>query len=150
MRRRKLVAVVVGLAVLFAAGAFVLWPRPERITQENCDRIRTGMSRAEVEEILGLPGDYRTGPGATNLGRDVIAWVIDPDVHPYPPSSWSKIDEGPHSWGYWLGDSFQISVAIDDSGHVQGMYGFPRRTTQGVVANLLWRAKRQWHRWFPE
>ena len=149
MRRRTLPVVLAGLAVMVAAGAVVLWPRKDRITQENYDGIRMGMSRAEVEEILGLPGDYRTGPGATNLGRDVIAWVIDPDVHPYPPSSWSKIDEGPHSWGYWLGDSFQISVAIDDSGQVQEMHGFPRRTTQGVFDNLLWRAKRQWHRWFP-
>jgi hypothetical protein len=150
MRRRKLLVALAGLAVVVAAGAVVLWQRQSsRITQENFDRIRDGMSRAEVEEILGSPGDYRTGPGATNLGRDVIMWVIDPDVHPYPPSSWSKIDEGPHSWGYWLGDSFQISVAIDDSGQVQEMHGFPRRTTQGVFDNLLWRAKRQWHRWFP-
>ena len=149
MRRRTLLVALAGLAVAVAAGLVVLWPRPERITPENYARVRTGMSRTQVEEILGLPGDYRTGPGATNLGRDVIMWVIDPDVHPYPPSSWSKIDEGPHSWGYWLGDSFQISVAIDDSGHVQEMHGFPRRAVQGAVANFLWRAKRQWHRWFP-
>jgi hypothetical protein len=142
-----------GLAVVAAAGAVVLWPGAERITEANFERIKQGMSRAQVEAILGPPGDYRSGHGATNYGRaygrDVMGWVVDPDVHPYPPPSWSKIPEGPHNWGYWHGDSFQISVAIDDSGHVQEMHGFPRRTTQGAVANLLWRLKRQWHRWFP-
>jgi hypothetical protein len=47
MRRRKRLAVV-GLAVLVAVGALVLWPRPDRITRENGDRIKDGMSRAEV------------------------------------------------------------------------------------------------------
>ena len=64
MRRRKLIALA-GLAVLVAAGAFVLWPRPDRITRANYDRIRMGMSRAEVEAILGPPGDYTTGPVAS-------------------------------------------------------------------------------------
>ena len=60
MRRRKLlVALAVGVVV--AAAAVVLWPRPDRITQENCDRIEKGMSQAEVEAILGgPPGDYTT------------------------------------------------------------------------------------------
>jgi hypothetical protein len=35
MRRRKLVVVLAGLV---AAGTVVLWPRSERITQENYDR----------------------------------------------------------------------------------------------------------------
>jgi hypothetical protein len=43
MRRRKLLVAMVGLAglaVVVAAGAVVFWPRPNRITQENFDRIR--------------------------------------------------------------------------------------------------------------
>jgi hypothetical protein len=58
MRRRKPLPVPAGRAVLLAAGAFVLWPRPERITRENFKRIREGMTQAEVEAILGPPGDY--------------------------------------------------------------------------------------------
>jgi hypothetical protein len=64
MRRRKPLVALAGLAVVVAAGVVVLWPRtaPERITRENYDRIRNGMSRAEVEAILGPPRDYSTGP----------------------------------------------------------------------------------------
>jgi hypothetical protein len=61
MRRRKLRWVLAGLAVLLlAVGGFVLWPRPNRVARENFDRIREGMTRAEVEAILGPPGDYQT------------------------------------------------------------------------------------------
>jgi hypothetical protein len=61
MRRRTLLAALAGLAVVVAAGAWLLWPRQDRITPENLDRIELGMTRAEVEAILGgPPGDYRT------------------------------------------------------------------------------------------
>jgi hypothetical protein len=62
MRRRKLrwvvaAGVALGLACFVA---LALWPRPDRITQENCDRITRGMSREEVCALLGPPGDSRT------------------------------------------------------------------------------------------
>jgi hypothetical protein len=57
MRRRKLLVALAWLAVVVAAGVVVLWPRENRITQENCDRIKEGMSQAEVEAILGPSGD---------------------------------------------------------------------------------------------
>jgi hypothetical protein len=64
MRNRKLRWAAAGLALvaLLAAGAFVMWPRPDRITRENYQRIRYGMSRGEVEAILGPPGDYTSAP----------------------------------------------------------------------------------------
>jgi hypothetical protein len=52
----------VALAVAFAAGAFVVWPRPEQVTRENRNRVQEGMSLTEVEAILGSTGDFRTGP----------------------------------------------------------------------------------------
>jgi hypothetical protein len=39
-RRLRWVLALAGLAVVGAAGAVVLWPQPERITQTNYDRIR--------------------------------------------------------------------------------------------------------------
>jgi hypothetical protein len=134
--------------VVVAAVVVVLWPRPERITPENYARVRTGMSRTQVEEILGLPGDYRTELGESQFVKD-FPWDPDPGADPLTPSNWSKIPEQ-RSFACWISNSCQITVYIDDSGHVQEMYEFPRRTTQGVVANLIWRLKRQWHRWFPE
>jgi hypothetical protein len=87
MRRRTLLVALAGLPVVVAAGAVVLWPRtPSRITLENCNRIREGMSRAEVEAILGPPGDYRTGPGETGhgMGTENMFWTPDrgPSVAP--------------------------------------------------------------------
>jgi hypothetical protein len=62
MRRRKLLPGAVAVLVTLAGvAALVLWPRADRVTRANFDRIRVGMSRAEVEAILGPPGDYRTG-----------------------------------------------------------------------------------------
>jgi hypothetical protein len=62
MTRRKLIGVLApGLLVLLAAGAFVAWPRSDRISATNFHRLRVGMSKAEVETILGPAGDHRTG-----------------------------------------------------------------------------------------
>jgi hypothetical protein len=66
MRRRKLIATVVGLAVLTTAG--VLWARHEqsewvesqrigRISRANYARIENGMSMEKVEGLLGSPGE---------------------------------------------------------------------------------------------
>src|SRR6516162_2477131 len=75
MRRRTLLVVLVGLAVVVAVGAVVLWPQPpSRITRENYDRIREGMSRAEAQAILGPPGDYTTGPLATWAREHTHRW----------------------------------------------------------------------------
>jgi hypothetical protein len=70
MGRRRLVVVLVGLAVV-AGGAVLLWPRPARITWDNYEAIRIGMARAQVEAILGPPGFYATGAvyPLLNLGR---------------------------------------------------------------------------------
>jgi hypothetical protein len=162
MRRRKLLVALTGLAVVGAAGAVVvLWPRaPSRITRENFDRICEGMSRAEVEAILGPPGDYRTGhgeTGSTTTGSftEYMDWTPDPgpDIAPIPVLNWSRFPgqspEVPHLWASWLSDSFEIQIAIDHSGGVAGAEGYPRRTTQGPLDSLLWHAKRQWRRWFP-
>jgi hypothetical protein len=62
MRRRTLLVAGGGLAVVVAAGAMVLWSPTNLVTEENCKRIHQGMTRTQVEEILGPPGDYTTGP----------------------------------------------------------------------------------------
>jgi hypothetical protein len=155
MRRRTLFVALAGLAVVLAVGVVVLWPsQPNRITQENCDRIKEGMSRAEVEAILGPPGDYRTGPGETGHGSTGnMFWTPEqiPDVA--RGTDWSKVSQSPDAsglWAMWFSDSAMVMIGIDDSGTVVFKRVWPRRTTQGPLANLLWRLKRQWHRWFPE
>src|SRR5689334_11291211 len=53
--RRRLLAALAGLVCLAFAGLLVLWlyPRHSRLDREHFDAVRVGMSRAEVERILG-------------------------------------------------------------------------------------------------
>ena len=150
MQRRKLLMVLAGLAVVV-----VLRPRPpSRITLENCNRIREGLSRAEVEAILGPPGDYRTGPGETGHGStENMFWTPDRSLDVARGMDWSNFSQSPDAPGLcaiWLSDSATVIIGIDDSGTVVFKRERPRRTTQSPLDNFLWRVKRQWHRWFSE
>jgi hypothetical protein len=49
----------------------------------------------------------------------------------------------------WCSDSVFIEVYTDATEQVQHAYALDRRKMQGPIDNLLWRAKRQWYRWFP-
>jgi hypothetical protein len=137
MRRRKLLVVLAGLAAMVAAGVVVLWPPQNRITQENFDRVREGMSRAEVEAILGPPGDYSTGP--TNSFHPVS--VISNDLR--------RVEIGPYAFD-WRSDDLSVHVLFIDSRVVVADAYTNKLVAQSPLDNLLWRAKRQWHRWFPE
>jgi hypothetical protein len=135
MRRRTLLVALAGLAVV-AAGVVVLWQRPSRVTWENYEQIAPGMTQAEVESILGTPGDYTTGPTSGPGGRiRMFVW---------PPEGASKLVA-------WQADDVCITVAFDASGrHLGCMREINNRIEQSSFANLLWRLKRQWHRWFTE
>jgi hypothetical protein len=63
MRKRKVLVVLAGSAVVVAVGVVVLWPWREPvspITRANYQRIQLGMSLAEVMDMLGPLGDRRT------------------------------------------------------------------------------------------
>jgi hypothetical protein len=137
MRRRTLLVALAALAVVVAVGVVVLWPRqePNRITRENCYRIKEGMSWAEVEAILGPPGDYSTGDAKCS------------DL-PAPPNLMDL--RRALSLEEWIGDRATMRVFFDGAGNVA--YAECRLlepVDRGPLGNLLWRAKRQWHRWFP-
>jgi hypothetical protein len=151
MRRRKLRWVVAGLAVLLlVTGAFAAWPRPDRITEENAGRITRGMSRAEVYAILGPPGDYRTvlteDPifSGTDFGPAVVEFTSGPQVVvniPRIPSNEETL--------VWNGDGGDISVRVGAGGVVSKHFMVMEKVAQSPLDNLLWRAKRQWRKWFP-
>jgi hypothetical protein len=147
----KLLVVLAGLAVVVAAGAivFVLWPEPpSRITRENFERIRPGMTQAEVEAILGPPGDYRTRLGETECWD---AWKPDPADYGPAVAIWQPlVGLTPEtSAGFWICDSMEIYiVTTDESGRVHQAQASARRRA-GTLENLIWRIKRQWRRWFP-
>jgi hypothetical protein len=51
----------------------------------------------------------------------------------------------------WKGNTAIIRVGFDSAGLAASKeYVTSSRVEQGLLENLLWRAKRQWHRWFPE
>ena len=139
MRRRTLLVVLAGLAVVIVAGVVVLWPRPEpasRITVESFRRIRAGMTMAEAIAILGPPGDYTT-------------LKIDPV--PRPPQAYlgdGTVESAGSTW--WTSDTAYVVVDLDKSERiVSGSSCTLRTVDHGALGNLLWRAKRQWRRWFP-
>jgi hypothetical protein len=136
MRRRKLLALLaVGLAVL-AAGSFVLWPRPNRITEESFDLLRVGMSKPEVYAVIGPPGLYLT--------RDAD----------YGNGAGKSLGQAPRAGGQagvekWGGDDAVFWVQFDPEGHVRGATCIPTTIhDHGPLGNLLWRIKYQVLSWF--
>src|SRR6516162_706948 len=91
MRRRTLLVVLAGLAVVVAAGeVVVLWPEPTGDAMRvNFHRIATNSvsSQAELLSLLGPPGDYTTGP--TNItGMGEMATVPEDYLIGLPAVYW--------------------------------------------------------------
>jgi hypothetical protein len=131
MLRRKLLVALAGLAVVLAAGVVVLWPRampPSLVTKENCARVQLGMSRAEVEVILGPAGDYSTDP----------RWASDWPAPGRPDSA------------RWLSDRGAIYVCFDASGRVtKANYWDNLALPPSPLRDALAPARRLWHPWSP-
>jgi hypothetical protein len=161
--RKRLKLLTVAVVLLAAGTTFVLWPRPDRITAANCARIREGMSRAEVEAILGgPPGDYRTvltepdgdepfytvvraPPDLDALGRqhDALQRMTEEER-----LEWKRINQP--SPDRWQGDTANIYVTFWPEGAVCPTFSPLRKIEQSRLDNLVWRVKRQWQKWFPE
>ena len=137
MRKRKLLVVLVGLVVVSAAGLIVLRPWGDRLTTANISRVRPGMTRAEVETILGgPPGDYATV-------RTVSANRPYENVVNLAGGSTVRCSD-------WRDDYCLIRVTWDGGGAVSGVVWEPNKASgDGPLGNLRWRFERQWRRWFP-
>jgi hypothetical protein len=137
MRRQKLLVALAGLAVVVAVGAIVLWPRPG-VTRRNYNRIMDGMSRAEVEDILGDPsGASYTRPVSTGNGRKEVPW---------PETVTWRSDSETEGIQSWASDVALVRVHFDASGRATGKdFGRPYPYK---FSFLDW-AWDQWHRWFP-
>jgi hypothetical protein len=145
MRRRKLRWVVAGLAVLLLAAIMrAPTPQPSRILRKSFNRLADGMSRAEVEAILGPPGDYRTIPTAEFLDDEPIDMAKMCTLLPQvlgDPGARTEL---------WEGDEVFILVTFSSSsGKVSDCMSCEVKSKSGLIDTFLWRAKRQWRRWFP-
>jgi hypothetical protein len=129
--RKTAVVVLAALALggLLAASA----PRAKRATRAHFDRVREGMSRAEVEEALGgPPGDYRTGP---------VTWD---DGAPGRPAG-TPVSSGLEGELEWSGDDGVISVRFFAGRTVSEKSLYPgRRVKVGPLRLLRWRLSRWW------
>jgi hypothetical protein len=143
MRRRKwLAALAVGMVALVTTGAFVLRPQPSRVTRENAGRIQKGMTRTEIEAILGPPGDYSTGP--TNSVRQHLMYT---NVMANDRRVERTFGNDPSEW---RGDALSVFVEFEGSKAYYVEASSNELVEQNRVDNLIWRAKRQWREWFPE
>jgi hypothetical protein len=130
------------LAALLAGGRVALLPRPSRITPENCHHLKSGMTRAEVEAILGPPGDYRTG----ETGRiEEEEWVVQSDAA-------ENVDTPPDSYAdaLWECDTCCIRVYFGLKGVFLADFAYFSEGKRSPIDKFLSRAKNQWHKWFPE
>jgi hypothetical protein len=153
MRRRKVRwAAVLLLTALLAVGACVLWPRPNRITPANFVRIEEGMSRAEVVSVLGPSNDYSSGP-LIYVG-DITLLFSFPGPHAtgdFVPSSSFNFGDVQTERVEWRNDEQIVHVYFLPSGHVHTMCRYDVRPIElSPLDGFLWRAKRQWRKWFPE
>jgi hypothetical protein len=126
--RWLLVLLAVSLAVLaiFAARPILFPPTNPHIAWENYNRITPGMSRGDVEAILGPPGDYRTGP--------IRYWV-----KPFRPTGNPFCQQVE-----WLSDEADIRVWFDHHGEVDcGWYEPVQPKEVGTAEKLRWR----WDHW---
>jgi hypothetical protein len=124
------VAVVSVALLLSVAARQVFLPGNPRITESNFDRLTPGMSRADVEGVLGPPGDYRTQPVSADL------FTI--------PDKLSR----PRDHIYWQSDEVEICVEFDlvDDVVVDGRIRPMDRTGVGIANTLRWRWDRWWAR----
>ena len=134
--KRKLKWIAILLIVLLAgtAAALFLWPR-DRITAESWQKIRIGMTKQEVEDILGSSG--------SSLDEFVAKPFIPNEFSLLEPDYYAAIliigqDEGQDK--YWLGRHGMISIVFDREGHVGGKRFQGRRSD-------FWDGLRDWLGW---
>jgi hypothetical protein len=143
MRKQAMVLLAVGL-VLFGALVALVGPRQCLVSEAACNRIKVGMTQAEVEEILGgPPGDYKTRPrddpelfDLTNTDKSVVFTEC---------KEWSG-DEGRvfvrFSIGTWDGTPIKHAV-------VQAMFEPAEPQPISLVGLALWRLNRFKDRLLP-
>ena len=146
MRRRKLLVALAGL-VLVGVGVFCLTPGRVDITYRNSEQIRRGMSRAEIQTIIGgPPGDYSTHPTIPVPG----GLLRYPAAHE-EPFLVRRALRATDLTERWQDDGARLTVSFDQSGHaLEARYESLGGIKLRPLDNLRWRARRQWRRWFPE
>jgi hypothetical protein len=125
-RKRRRLLIALGLVLAAVAAWYLLAPVP-RISSYYSRKIQPGMTRAQVETILGgPPGDYRTAP--FRLPDDQIIAQV--------PAGERWLPAGEQ----WQGDRFSVYVTFDAQGRVDKVTGF----MPGPMPGSWYRALQEW------
>ncbi len=127
--------VVGGLAALLA-GVLLLFCAPQRhdLTRQDFKRLRLGMTLAQVEAVLGPPGDYRTGVCVSDTWPREENWLAMQSLH--------------GDLKTWESDAAIIVVGFDRGEAICGSFRGSRLASDNHLVNDLWRAERAWRHWF--
>jgi hypothetical protein len=110
--------------VLLGVGAWMLRPRSTEITCANAAMVQEGMTRADVESILGgPPRDDSNGPLTLDLSEALESY------------------DRPH-WSKWASDQVVIWCQFDADGKVNRVAQVPVRRVQESSLDML----RRWLR----
>lgn len=110
-RRLRRPLLVLGLLACLAGGAaWLLWP-DDPLGPRAFDRIQLGMTTAEVEAAVGVPG-------ADSIWGDLIIWSFD---SPWQVASKGVIDVDRDQVMVWQGDQYLIAVRFDHAGTAIGV-----------------------------
>jgi hypothetical protein len=130
VRRHKRKLLALAVTALVAALALVLGP--ERVSRRGYDRIKAGMTPAEVEAILGPPADISEWKGLT---------PEDFDGRGYVHETWGLPSGEPISRSFWQGRRGLLFVNFSRGRAVDKVW-----TPWATWPQRFWR---QWERWFP-
>lgn len=76
MKSRIILPLVGIVSALILAAVIVFRPLPTTITRENATKIKTGMTYAQVVDILGESRDEVTGTEIPRLGDLISPWGV--------------------------------------------------------------------------
>src|SRR4051812_38367186 len=118
-RRTRRLSVALALLLCASLGIGLAWlPRPRSasaITRKNAALVQHGMTRAEVEELLGGPArDETTGPVEPDVDKGEIVFELAPGVWSRFGVSW--IDTRPRL--VWRSDDAMLAVYLDSQGRI--------------------------------
>jgi hypothetical protein len=153
MRRRKLIAAVVGVISMIAASAlFVVWQQESlasvrKISLANFLLLKPGTPLEEAITILGPPGHHATRKtvidDATQRKLDMAATLQGGNrIDTFGESA--KED----SYMWWCGDSADVIVFCDKSGKLTWGQFIPlKQAEESRFARFRKDVERQWKEW---
>jgi hypothetical protein len=67
-------ALLIALILVMPAPAAHAWPFKSKVTRANYEKIHNGMTKAQVQEILGKPAEMKSEMGLQDLG-EFDSWI---------------------------------------------------------------------------